>query len=90
MPMNKPGLSGQRRLERRWGVLMALPAILGFVIFTAGPMVASFVFSLTDWQVGGTLSSSGSATTPSWPATSCSGPRSAPPRTTRSARSRWC
>ncbi|MER7431328.1 carbohydrate ABC transporter permease [Nonomuraea rubra] len=52
--MNKPGLSGQRRLERRWGVLMALPAILGFVIFTAGPMVASFVFSLTDWQVGGT------------------------------------
>ncbi|MEZ7128904.1 carbohydrate ABC transporter permease [Nonomuraea sp. AD125B] len=50
------GLSGQRRLERRWGWLLALPAILGFLIFTAGPMVASLVFSLTDWQVGGTPS----------------------------------
>jgi multiple sugar transport system permease protein len=46
-------LSGQRRLERRWGLLMAVPAILGFVIFTAGPMVASLGFSLTDWQIGG-------------------------------------
>ncbi|AQZ62853.1 N-Acetyl-D-glucosamine ABC transport system, permease protein 1 [[Actinomadura] parvosata subsp. kistnae] len=58
MPARKTGLpgrlSGQRRMERRWGLLMALPAVLGFVIFTAGPMVASFVFSLTDWQVGGT------------------------------------
>ncbi|MEV0195670.1 sugar ABC transporter permease [Nonomuraea sp. NPDC050691] len=42
-----------RRFEARWGVLMALPAILGFVIFTVGPMIASFFFSLTDWQVGG-------------------------------------
>ncbi|MEV5560424.1 sugar ABC transporter permease [Nonomuraea wenchangensis] len=50
------GLSGQRRLERRWGRLMALPAVLGFLIFTAGPMVASLAFSLTDWQVGGTPS----------------------------------
>ncbi|MEV0617722.1 sugar ABC transporter permease [Nonomuraea sp. NPDC050404] len=49
-------MSGQRRMERRWGLLMALPAILGFLIFTAGPMAASFVFSLTDWQVGGTPS----------------------------------
>jgi multiple sugar transport system permease protein len=50
------GMSGQRRMELRWGALMALPAILGFMIFTAGPMVASLVFSLTDWQVGGTPS----------------------------------
>ncbi|GAA4445406.1 carbohydrate ABC transporter permease [Phytohabitans houttuyneae] len=48
-----PALSGQRRLERRWGLLMAVPAILGFAIFTAGPMVASLALSLTDWQVGG-------------------------------------
>lgn len=47
-------LSGQRRLERRWGLLMAVPAILGFVVFTAGPMVVSAGLSLTDWQVGGT------------------------------------
>ncbi|MER7501415.1 sugar ABC transporter permease [Nonomuraea pusilla] len=52
-------LSGQRRLERRWGLLMALPAILGFVIFTAGPMVASLVFSLSDWKVGGSLEYAG-------------------------------
>ncbi|MCG5217966.1 carbohydrate ABC transporter permease [Streptosporangium sp. KLBMP 9127] len=51
-----PALSGQRRMERRWGLLMAVPAILGFVIFTAGPMVASALFSLTDWQIGGTPS----------------------------------
>ncbi|GAA3828299.1 sugar ABC transporter permease [Sphaerisporangium flaviroseum] len=49
-------MSGQRRLERRWGLLMALPAIAGFLIFTAGPMVASFLFSLTSWQIGGTPS----------------------------------
>ncbi len=47
-------MSGQRRLERRWGLLMAVPAILGFAVFTAGPMLASLVFSLTDWQIGGT------------------------------------
>jgi multiple sugar transport system permease protein len=45
-------MSGQARLERRWGIAMALPAILGFAIFTIGPMLASFVFSLTDWTIG--------------------------------------
>jgi multiple sugar transport system permease protein len=45
-----------RRFETRWGILMALPAILGFAIFTIGPMVASFFFSLTDWQIGGSPS----------------------------------
>jgi multiple sugar transport system permease protein len=49
-------LSGQRRMERRWGIAMAVPAILGFVLFTVGPMVASLLFSLTDWQIGGTPS----------------------------------
>ncbi|MBZ2198890.1 sugar ABC transporter permease [Ruania sp. N2-46] len=34
-------------------MLLALPAILGFAIFTIGPMVASLIFSLTDWQIGG-------------------------------------
>ncbi|MGP3960234.1 carbohydrate ABC transporter permease [Nonomuraea sp. 3N208] len=41
-----------RRLETRWGILMALPAILGFLIFTIGPMAASAFFSLTDWTIG--------------------------------------
>ncbi|MEQ4210443.1 sugar ABC transporter permease, partial [Actinopolymorpha sp. B9G3] len=33
-----------------------MPAVLGFVIFTIGPMVASFFFSLTDWTIGGSPS----------------------------------
>lgn len=40
------------RAEQRWGWLLAAPAILGFGIFTIGPMVASLVFSLTDWRIG--------------------------------------
>ncbi|TDW24546.1 carbohydrate ABC transporter permease [Kribbella kalugense] len=40
------------RAERRWGWLLAAPAILGFLIFTIGPMIASLFFSLTDWQIG--------------------------------------
>ncbi|GAB2605614.1 sugar ABC transporter permease [Pseudactinotalea suaedae] len=35
-------------------MLFAMPAILGFLIFTIGPMIASFFLSLTDWTVGGT------------------------------------
>lgn len=45
-------ITGQSRLESRWGVLMAMPAILGFLIFTIGPMLASAFFSLTDWTIG--------------------------------------
>lgn len=55
----KHRLSGQGILERRWGLFMAMPAILGFVIFTIGPMVASFFFSLTDWTIGSTPSFTG-------------------------------
>lgn len=39
--------------EAIWGVMLALPAILGFFIWTAGPMIASFYISLTDWKIGG-------------------------------------
>lgn len=44
--------SGIQRMEARWGVLLALPAILGFLMFTAGPMLASLAFSVTDWTIG--------------------------------------
>jgi multiple sugar transport system permease protein len=40
--------------EARWGVAMALPAIIGFVAFTFLPMIASAVISLTDWTIGAT------------------------------------
>ncbi|MMZ44252.1 L-arabinose transport system permease protein AraP [compost metagenome] len=47
--------SGMMRMERNWGLLFALPAILGLMIFTIGPIAASFVFSLTDWTIGGQM-----------------------------------
>ncbi|MFC4811668.1 carbohydrate ABC transporter permease [Paenibacillus sp. GCM10023250] len=34
-----------------YGILFTAPAILGFLIFTLGPMVASFYLSLTDYNV---------------------------------------
>lgn len=40
-------------MERRWGLLMGLPAIIGFGAFTIGPMIASLWFSLTDWSIYG-------------------------------------
>jgi multiple sugar transport system permease protein len=43
-----------RSRERKailYGLLFTLPAVLGFVLFTAGPMIASFVLSLTDYSV---------------------------------------
>ena len=44
---------GVQAMEARWGVLLALPAILGYLIFTALPVIASFFISLTDWTIGG-------------------------------------
>lgn len=38
-----------RSKEARFGLLFAAPAILGFLLFTLGPMVASLLFSFTDY-----------------------------------------
>ncbi|MEV6286234.1 sugar ABC transporter permease [Kribbella sp. NPDC051770] len=46
-------MAGPQKQEARWGVLLALPAIIGFVAFTLLPMIASLVISLTDWTIGG-------------------------------------
>jgi len=40
-----------RQREQAAGILFALPAILGFVLWAAGPMIASLVISLTDWSL---------------------------------------
>ncbi|HEV2528287.1 MAG TPA: sugar ABC transporter permease [Thermomicrobiales bacterium] len=48
--------SGMERMEQRWGLLLGLPAMLGFIIFTIGPMVASGWISLTDWNIYGDAS----------------------------------
>jgi multiple sugar transport system permease protein len=50
MRSNKSGLL---KMERRWGILLALPVTLGLMLFAIGPIIASFAFSLTDWQIGG-------------------------------------
>jgi len=52
LPPGKMRLSGVARMERNWGILFALPAILGFFIFVLGPIIAALVFSLTNWSIG--------------------------------------
>ena len=37
--------------EARWALLFLAPWIIGFVVFTAGPMIASLALSLTDYNV---------------------------------------
>lgn len=36
-----------------WGWLFALPVTIGFVVFIAGPMIASLFIGMSDWTVGG-------------------------------------
>jgi multiple sugar transport system permease protein len=44
-------LSPTRWRDARDGYLFVLPWLLGFVIWTAGPMIASIGIALTDWQI---------------------------------------
>jgi multiple sugar transport system permease protein len=43
-----PGLQQQ---ERTWGYLFILPSFIGFLAFTAFPIVASAFLSLVDWDI---------------------------------------
>jgi multiple sugar transport system permease protein len=45
-----PGFS-LRRLETLWGVAFISPWIIGFILFTAGPMLASLYLSLTNYSI---------------------------------------
>lgn len=49
MCMQNPLKTFAKSNEARCGLLFAAPAILGFLAFTLGPMVASGIFSLTDY-----------------------------------------
>lgn len=41
-----------RERKALWfGILFTAPAVLGFILFTAGPMVVSFILGLTDYSV---------------------------------------
>ncbi|MDD3601628.1 MAG: sugar ABC transporter permease [Defluviitoga tunisiensis] len=39
-------------MQTRWAIFLVLPAILGFFLWQVGPMIANFVISFTDWEVG--------------------------------------
>jgi multiple sugar transport system permease protein len=45
--------SRQRRKEGIWGFIFISPWIVGFLVFTAGPMVASLLLSFTNWSLLG-------------------------------------
>ena len=44
---------GLQRRESRAAYLFLSPWIIGFLVFTAGPMVVSLVLSFTDYQLVG-------------------------------------
>jgi multiple sugar transport system permease protein len=45
------GLDSSSRREAAWGFVFVAPWILGFVIFTFGPLIASLVLSFTDFNL---------------------------------------
>jgi multiple sugar transport system permease protein len=49
-PVRREPSKLQRR-EAIEGFVMALPWMIGFVLFTAGPLVAALVLGLTDWDI---------------------------------------
>lgn len=46
------GLSGGEQRKVFWGFLFASPWLIGFVIFVAGPALASLYYSFTDYKLG--------------------------------------
>lgn len=49
--LRRKGVSTLQSREATTGVLMALPWILGFLIFTAGPMLFGLYTGLTEWDI---------------------------------------
>ncbi|MGG3310543.1 sugar ABC transporter permease [Paenibacillus lautus] len=51
MPHGKPAQKRKWDHEGRWGLLMASPYFLHFIIFVAGPLAASLYFSFSDYDM---------------------------------------
>jgi len=51
MTTYSPRHYSMRRREEIAGWLFASPWIIGFILFTAGPMIASAMFAFTDWNI---------------------------------------
>src|SRR5215211_7680210 len=47
-PMAKPPRLGLARREALWGYLFISPWLLGFLLLTLGPMVATLIFTFTN------------------------------------------
>jgi ABC-type sugar transport system permease subunit len=45
------GQLNQSRREAAWGLVFVAPWIIGFLVFTVGPLIASLIFSLTDFNL---------------------------------------
>ncbi|MCS7232134.1 MAG: sugar ABC transporter permease [Elusimicrobiota bacterium] len=43
-----------KKMETRWGIMLAILGILGYFLWNFGPMVASFFLAFTDWGIAGT------------------------------------
>jgi len=50
-PKKKPRYSKAEKREIKWGLIFISPWIVGFLLFTAFPMIASFVFSITEFNL---------------------------------------
>jgi multiple sugar transport system permease protein len=51
LPAGAARQTSLRTIEIRWGYLFILPWIIGFLLFTAGPMLFSLGLSLTDYDI---------------------------------------
>ena len=50
-PARKLGESSLQRQQRIWGWIFLSPWVIGFVVFTAAPIVASFLFTFTNFKL---------------------------------------
>jgi len=51
-----PRMSARRRREALWGIALAAPAILGFLLWQLGPILGSLAIAFTNWRIVGTPS----------------------------------
>lgn len=49
--LREPTLAGMARRKAAMGYLFILPTVLGIIVFTAGPVLASFGLSFFEWNV---------------------------------------
>lgn len=55
MILKKGGKGVRKKKETITGVLFSLPAIIGFLCFALGPMIASLILGFTDYSVSGSI-----------------------------------